>query len=306
MKRILSVLLVLSVLFSFGIIADAAGFDASKLKSSSMYSYDSSSGSWKIVGGYTKSYSNVDVKILLFLCNDYINDGWGPDLRIIYYDKNKANYDAIEGFRATVDDKIYSFYNFEPGEKNSCVYGGPVMRAFLNSLSSAGTITFEIDHITKDGDSYTATIDSVRPGEVTKLVELARLFESSNLWDPAVTKDLYDNDKLYNASIADNPYYDPNAARGSSFDWTELIGYWTSNNGMHTFEMKSNGGYVTTVPVVPRCGDTYTIEDGVIYSYYANNPSKVTPNLKITMISDTEIEIYSYQTNSTYTLHKRR
>ena len=53
MKRILSVLLVLSVLFSFGIIADAAGFDASKLKSSSMYSYDSSSGSWKIVGGYT-------------------------------------------------------------------------------------------------------------------------------------------------------------------------------------------------------------------------------------------------------------
>ena len=43
-----------------------------------------------------------------------------------------------------------------------------------------------------------------------------------------------------------------------------LVGYWTSKNGMHTFEMKKNGSFVTTVPVVPKCGNTYNIVDGVM------------------------------------------
>ena len=73
-----------------------------------------------------------------------------------------------------------------------------------------------------------------------------------------------------------------------------------------SFEMKSNGGYVATIPVVPYCGDSYEMIDGIIYKYYASNPSQVTPNLKITMVSDTEIEVYSYQTQATYTLYKRR
>ncbi len=99
----------------------------------------------------------------------------------------------------------------------------------------------------------------------------------------------------------------PNAqSKDSSFSWRDLIGYWSSRNGMHTFEMKDNGGYVTTVPVVPRCGDTYEMVDGVIYSFFASNPSKKTANLKITMISDNEIEIYSYQVKASYTLFKRR
>ena len=85
-----------------------------------------------------------------------------------------------------------------------------------------------------------------------------------------------------------------------------LVGYWTSKNGMHTFEMKKNGSFVTTVPVVPHCGDTYELVDGVIRSYYASNPSQKTDNLKITVVSDKEIEVYSYQTKATYTLYKRR
>lgn len=85
-----------------------------------------------------------------------------------------------------------------------------------------------------------------------------------------------------------------------------LVGYWTSKNGMHTFEMKKNGSFVTTVPVVPKCGNTYNMVDGVMYSYYASNPSKKTKNLKFTAISDTEVKVYSYQTKATYTLYKRR
>ena len=89
-----------------------------------------------------------------------------------------------------------------------------------------------------------------------------------------------------------------------SYDF--LVGYWSSRNGMHTFEMKKDHGYITTVPVVPRSGDTYDLIDGVIYKYFANNPGNKTANLKFTKISDTEIEVYAYQTNTSYTLIKRR
>ena len=89
-----------------------------------------------------------------------------------------------------------------------------------------------------------------------------------------------------------------------SYDF--LVGYWSSRNGMHTFEMKKDHGYITTVPVVPRSGDTYDLIDGVIYKFFANNPGNKTANLKFTKISDTEIEVYSYQTKTSYTLIKRR
>lgn len=306
MKRILSALLVLAVLCSFALTASAAGFDVSKLKSSPMFSYDSSANGWKIVDGYNKEYSDVEVSLILFLSSTYVEKGWGPDLRIIYYDKNKANYDTVEGLRITVNDKIYSFYGFEQGTNNSYVFGGQVMRAFLNSLPAAVSAAIEIDHTTKDGKSYTATIDPVSIRELKGLADLGRLFEAANLWDPEVTTDYYDNDKYYSASIDDNPYFDPNAVHTQSVDRRDLVGYWVSRNGKHTFEMKSNGGYVTTVPVVPKSGDSFYMEDGIIYKYFSNNPSRVTPNLKISMISDTEIEIYSYQTQDTYTLYKRR
>jgi len=93
---------------------------------------------------------------------------------------------------------------------------------------------------------------------------------------------------------------------GSGPSYEFLEGYWSSRNGMHTFEMKKDHSYITTVPVVPRCGDTYELVNGVIRSFYASNPSVKTDNLKISVVSDTEIEVYSYQTNTSYTLFKRR
>ena len=93
---------------------------------------------------------------------------------------------------------------------------------------------------------------------------------------------------------------------GGSVTQSYLMGYWSSRNGMHTFEMKKDYSYITTVPVVPKCGDTYDLNNGILYQYYANNPSKKTANLRFTAISDTEMEVYSYQTKDTYTLFKRR
>ena len=92
----------------------------------------------------------------------------------------------------------------------------------------------------------------------------------------------------------------------SDITYDFLIGYWSSRNGMHTFEMKKDYGYITTVPVVPRSGDAYDLIDGILYKFFMSDPSNKTPNLKFTKISDTEIEVYSYQTNTSYTLIKRR
>jgi len=105
---------------------------------------------------------------------------------------------------------------------------------------------------------------------------------------------------------ATNPDYNSSSGTGNGPTFEFLEGYWSSRNGMHTFEMKKDHSYITTVPVVPHCGDTYELVNGVIRSYYASNPSQKTDNLKITVVSDTEIEIYSYQTKTTYTLIKRR
>ena len=85
-----------------------------------------------------------------------------------------------------------------------------------------------------------------------------------------------------------------------------LQGYWSTSNGMHTFEMRDNGGYTTTIPVPPYSGDSVDIEDGILYRYFENTPNKKTDTFKIKPISDTEVEFYAYQTKQTFTLTKRR
>jgi len=115
---------------------------------------------------------------------------------------------------------------------------------------------------------------------------------------------------ITNASVAignsNHEKQNHNEAASDDITYDFLVGYWSSRNGMHTFEMKKDYGYITTVPVVPRSGDAYDLIDGILYKYFMSNPSNKTPNLKFTKISDTEIEVYSYQTQSSYTLIKRR
>lgn len=106
-----------------------------------------------------------------------------------------------------------------------------------------------------------------------------------------------------NAITSDN---NSSGGTGNGPSYAFLEGYWSSRNGMHTFEMKSDHSYVTTIPVVPQSGDTFELVDGVIYKYFASSPGNKTANLKFTKVSDTEIEVYSYQTKTSYTLIKRR
>ena len=89
-----------------------------------------------------------------------------------------------------------------------------------------------------------------------------------------------------------NPYY--------------LEGYWTSRNGMYTFELRQDGGYITTLPVVPYSGDTYVMDEGVIRDYFMKDPDKKTDQLRIAAVSENEIEVYVYQAKTSYTLFRRR
>ena len=85
-----------------------------------------------------------------------------------------------------------------------------------------------------------------------------------------------------------------------------LLGYWTTDNGMHTFEITKKGGYITTIPVIPGKGDTFDIENGYMYDYWRKNPDDKTKEFKFTPVSKTKVKIYSYKTQKTYTLTKRR
>ena len=372
MKQIVSVLLLLTMLFSLNCVSYADGVDISKLENNDVCTIDKFSNEWKIVGGYKKEFKDAKVEIYVFLSPKYVENGWGPDLRVYYYDKDNSHYDEVSALRGVVDDKIYKFESFDQMENGEgyTVFGGSVMREFLNHLSSVIELSLQIEHTTKEGTSYQTTIDPVYASELKNIIEAGRLFEEINLWDPNVTTDLTDNDTYYKASIDDNEFYDKNnndsdeklyqAMKGAYvnksyqgcldyckklgdykdtyqymvaamahnwFDYCETVedvnslaqlliqqidfedskdllvsniffaipylkGYWSSSNGGITFEMKDDGGYITTVPVVPRAGDTFDLTDGIMYRYFSNNPSKKTPNLQIIPISETEMQIY--------------
>lgn len=85
-----------------------------------------------------------------------------------------------------------------------------------------------------------------------------------------------------------------------------LQGYWTTSNGMHTFEITKKGGYITTIPVPPEQGDSFSIEDGILFDCFKKDPDKRINQMKFTPVSEEKVKIYSYQVKKTYELTKRR
>ena len=184
----------------------------------------------------------------------------------------------------------------------------------IDALSKYDDITF--DEITFDQFAH-AYLDACKiqlnAADFHDMKNMERMWEASErtrsrLIVKAYEKyglDIREEDYLnYKSVLSDDNSTSGGTGNGPSYEFLE--GYWSSRNGMHTFEMKKDHGYITTVPVVPRSGDTYDLIDGVLYKYFASNPGNKTANLKFTKVSDTEIEVYSYQTKTTYTLIKRR
>ena len=172
-------------------------FNLDVFKASSLYKYDKFTKEWSIYGTYTKVYSDATIEISVLVFDTYVEKGWGPELRIAYFDKETRAYDKITEFRVLIGNTLYTF-GVEPSENKSYAFGGSIMRDMLNSLRTGKDIAFQIVHTDQYGNSWRSTIDPVTKKELTDILTMAKLLESSNIWD---TSSYYQkNDQTYNAT----------------------------------------------------------------------------------------------------------
>ena len=183
MKKLISLLLVLVFLFSIPCtqVSAAGTFNKSVFEKSTKYTYNASTREWNLQDCYKKVFTNAVVYVYSLLFSDYVDEGWGPELRIYYYDKQTGNYDQVVAFRALINDVLYCFEDLGEGSGGGgYVFGGTVQEAFMRALLSAKTVTFQFDHVTRSGAVYTGTIDHVHTGELSSLVEMAGYLIKSN------------------------------------------------------------------------------------------------------------------------------
>lgn len=211
MKKILCMLMTVMLLCTaFAAIAETTGgatpeateapaFDKLKLTGSDLYHYDKFSKEWNVQGAYVKEYRNAVVKVALLLFDTYVEEGWGPELRVQYFDKDSQTYDEVTAFRAIVGEKIFSWENMQVGTNSSCVISGEVLKAFCQELRAGGAVAFQIDYTDKYGSSWTTTIDPVESSALSELRTMAHLFNNSHAW--SIDQSPWINDIMFEASM---------------------------------------------------------------------------------------------------------
>lgn len=193
MKKVLSFVLALMLAcVSFAAVAEGAAFDKTKVTGSSLYNYDRFTKEWSIQGVYTKEYSNARVQVALLLFDSFVEDGMGPELRVLFFDKDTQQYDEVTAFRAVVGEKIYCFEELFPGSNSGSVIGGTVLKELCTALIAGGEVAFQIDHTDKYGSSWTGTIDPVDRTALAELIEMTRLLRDSNAWSLDATPEFWD------------------------------------------------------------------------------------------------------------------
>ena len=107
MKKLISFLLCVVLLVTLSLPgAFAAGnFDKSVFQNSTKYT--SSYNGWNLQGHYIKQYSNARIMVYSLLFSDYVDAGWGPELRVYYYDPATRTNFQVTGFHATVNGTKY-------------------------------------------------------------------------------------------------------------------------------------------------------------------------------------------------------
>ncbi len=70
-------------------------FKKSELEGSRLYSYDKFSKAWKISAEYSIASSGVQIQIIVYLAQAYIDPGMGPDMRVIFYDGKGEHYNEV-------------------------------------------------------------------------------------------------------------------------------------------------------------------------------------------------------------------
>lgn len=181
----------------------APAFDQSKIKTSTLYNYDKFDKSWNIQGSYEKNYRDCSMEICLLMFDTYVEKGWGPELRLYYFDKEANHYDNVTGFRAIIGEKLYSFERLSKSSAGNAGYAFAceTMKEFCTALSKAkkGEVAFQIDHTDMYGQSWTSTIDPVDMTDLKELIDMAKLLNRSNAW--SIVEDLEVADLQYFASV---------------------------------------------------------------------------------------------------------
>lgn len=189
MKKILClVLAALLLCTTFAAFAETTtatpAFDKSKLTGSELYNYDKFSKDWNVQGHYIKEYSDATVLVYFLLFDNYVTEGWGPELRVVFFDKEAQHYNQITAFRAIVGEQMFCWETLAASSNRGAGYafGGDVMKEFANALLSGNEVAFQIDHTDKYGSSWTSTIDPVNYSDLADLRTMARLLNDSNAW----------------------------------------------------------------------------------------------------------------------------
>ena len=205
MKRLISALLVLIFVLSLiGTSAMAAGgFDKTVFENSTKFT-KFGFGNWKLIGGYEKSFVEADVKVRAMLFDNYVKEGWGPELRIEFYDTQHRCYDEVTAFKASVDEVIYSFDNlvYDDSEDvhGASVFGGTVYEAFMKDILECRDVIFLITHTDYEGDSIDSVIEHVHSGDLSNLQVMSKYFAQSKAF--STDKDPEGHDEKYGASIS--------------------------------------------------------------------------------------------------------
>lgn len=197
MKKILclvlaAVMLCAMVAASAETVEEAPAFDKSKLTGSELYSYDKFSKEWNVQGSCVKEYRDARVDVALLLFDAYVEEGFGPELRVSYFDKETQTYDKVTAFRAIVGDKIFYWETLQEMTNSGSALSGEVMEAFCEALLTYEEVAFQIDHTDKYGKSWTSTIDPVDSSALAELRTMARLFKDSNAWSINKTPEFWD------------------------------------------------------------------------------------------------------------------
>ena len=204
MKRLISALLVL--VFVLSLISTSAmaagGFDKSVFENSRKFSRFGF-GNWSLIGGYEKSFVGADIKVRAFLFDNYVKEGWGPELRIEFYDTKHNRYDEVTAFKASVDGVVYCWdsldYNNDADVHGGYAFGGKVFEAFMTDIIYSKDVMFLISHTDFEGDSIDSVIEHVHSGDLSNLIEMGKYLSQSNAFK--TDKDPESNDDYYGAYI---------------------------------------------------------------------------------------------------------
>ncbi len=179
----------------------AGGFDKSVFENSTKCT--KSGFSWNLIGGYSVEFAEAVVKVRAMLFDNYVTEGWGPELRVEFYNRLYKDYDEVTAFRASVDDVIYSFekldYNGDEDIHGGSAFGGTVFPAFMQDILECRNVSFQIDHIDPFGVKETASIDHVHTGDLSDLQEMAKYLIRSKAFTTNTSPEW--NDEYYGASI---------------------------------------------------------------------------------------------------------